>query len=141
MESEPAGHSQGELLSRRDLLRAALAVASGATTLSCARDHPRQSTVHVGVDDVDQLARSLRGRVLHAGSAGYDEARRVWNTAVDRRPLLMARCADVEDVRKCVSFAQARGIPIAVRGGGHSYAGHAVADGVVQVDLAELREV
>ena len=141
MESSPAGVSHGELLSRRELLRAAMAIASGAATLSCVADHPRQSTVRVGADEVDRLARSLRGRVLHAGSAGYDEARRVWNTAVDRRPLLMARCADVEDVRRCVAFAQARGIPIAVRGGGHSYAGHSVADGAVQVDLAELREV
>ena len=140
IESSPAGVGQGELLSRRDLLRA-LAIASGATALSCVGHHPSQSAVPVGLDEVEQLARSLRGRVVHAGSPGYDEARRVWNTAVDRRPLLMARCADVEDVKRCVFFAQAHGIPIAVRGGGHSFAGHAVADGAVQVDLAELNDI
>lgn len=125
----------GEAMSRRELLRAALAVASSAAAVSCVGRRP------VAVDDIDRLARSLRGRILQAGSPGYDEARRVWNTAVDRRPLLMARCADVEDVRRCVSFARQHGTSIAVRGGGHSFAGHGVADGAVQVDLAELHAV
>ena len=135
------GVLNAELLSRRELLSMTLAIASGTTAVNCVRHRPSRSAVPVGRDQLDRLARSFTSRVLHAGSPGYDEARRVWNRAVERRPLLMARCANVEDVRRCISFAQGRGIPIAVRGGGHSYAGHAVADGVVQVDLAELNDV
>jgi FAD/FMN-containing dehydrogenase len=53
----------------------------------------------------------------------------------------MARCADLDDVRRCVEFAQRHRIPVAVRGGGHSYAGFGVADGALQVDLSEFNTV
>jgi hypothetical protein len=56
--------------------------------------------------------------------------------AYDRRPLAMARCADVDDVRRCVEFARKHAIPVAIRGGGHSYAGFGVADGALQAGLA-----
>src|SRR5579862_7368154 len=72
--------------------------------------------------DLDDLAGSVRGRLLRGGSPGYDEARRVWNLAYDRRPLAMVRAVDVDDVRHCVEFARKHAVPIAVRGGGHSYA-------------------
>ena len=91
--------------------------------------------------DLDDLARRVRGRLLRASSPGYDEARRVWNLAYDRRPLAMVRAADVDDVRRCVEFARKHKVPIAIRGGGHSYAGYGVADGALQIDLGAFSTV
>jgi FAD/FMN-containing dehydrogenase len=86
--------------------------------------------------DLDQLAGNMRGRFLRDWSPLFDDARRVWNLAYDRRPLAMARCADVDDVRRCVEFARRHSVPVAIRGGGHSYAGFGVADGALQIDLS-----
>ena len=91
--------------------------------------------------DLGGLARSVHGRFLTRGASGYDDARKVWNLAYDRRPLAMARCADLDDVRRCVAFARRHDLPIAIRGGGHSYAGFGVADGALQIDLGAFNGV
>ena len=91
--------------------------------------------------DLDTLARRVRGRFLRDGSPLYDEARKVWNLAYDRRPLAMVRCADVDDVRRCVAFARRHDVPVSIRGGAHSYAGFGVADGALQVDLGLFNTV
>jgi FAD/FMN-containing dehydrogenase len=93
------------------------------------------------VSNLDDLARKIHGRFLRRSSPGYDEARRVWNLAYDRRPLAMVRAMNVDDVRRCVEFARNQTVPIAIRGGGHSFAGYAVADGALQIDLGALSTV
>jgi FAD/FMN-containing dehydrogenase len=93
------------------------------------------------ISDLDDLAHSVRGRFLRGSSPGYEEARRVWNLAYDRRPLAMVRAANVDDVRSCVEFGRKHTIPIAIRGGGHSYAGYGVADGALQIDLGAFTTV
>ncbi len=93
------------------------------------------ATATDSVPNLDDLARNVRGRLLRGSSPGYDEARKVWNLAYDRHPIAMVRAADIDDVRRCVEFARKRAVPIAVRGGGHSYAGYGVADGALQIDL------
>ncbi|MBW3665497.1 MAG: FAD-binding oxidoreductase [Actinobacteria bacterium] len=90
---------------------------------------------------MSELADSLRGKLFRPGGAGYDEARAVWNGMIDRRPALIARCADVSDVQDAVRFAASHGVGIAVRGGGHNVAGTAIADGALVIDLSEMREV
>jgi FAD/FMN-containing dehydrogenase len=72
------------------------------------------------------LQAALRGRVVDPGAPDYDQSRRVWNGAVDRRPALIARCADTDDVLTCVRRAREHGLEIAVRSGGHSVAGQSV---------------
>ena len=86
------------------------------------------------------LACRFRGDLLRRGDPGYDEARRVWNGRIDRRPPLLARCTGAEDVVGAVRFARAQGLPVAVRGGGHAVAGHAMADDGI-VDLSWMTEV
>src|SRR5687768_2288658 len=73
--------------------------------------------------EVRDLRRSLRGPLLLRSSPDYDQYRRVFNADIDRRPALIARCANAADVRKAVQFAKAHALLVAVRGGGHSVSG------------------
>jgi FAD/FMN-containing dehydrogenase len=82
-----------------------------------------------------------RGPVLNEADPGYDTARTSFNALLDRRPSVIARAACVEDVVAAVAFAQERGLAAAVRGGGHSVAGHSMCDGDMVVDLRLLRGV
>jgi FAD/FMN-containing dehydrogenase len=90
---------------------------------------------------VAQLGAALDGPVLLPGDDGYDEARRVHNGLIDRRPAVIVRCRSTGDVAAAVRFARSAGLEITVRGGGHNVAGRAVADGGCMVDLAELKQV
>ena len=83
----------------------------------------------------------FQGQLIGPAEAGYEEARAVYNAMIDRRPALIARCADASDVAKAVNFARERGLPLAVRGGGHNGAGlGTVSDGVV-IDLSLLKDI
>jgi FAD/FMN-containing dehydrogenase len=93
------------------------------------------------VNGYQRLRGRFRGALLRPGEEGYDEARRVWNGAVDRRPALIARCAGADDVALAVRFARERDLPASVRGGGHAVAGHAVVDGGVMIDLSLMKAV
>jgi FAD/FMN-containing dehydrogenase len=84
-------------------------------------------------------ALELEGEVLTPGDPGYDEARAVYNGAVDRRPALIARVAGAADVARAIAYARETGAPLAVRGGGHSLAGHGVVEDGVVIDLRALR--
>ena len=83
----------------------------------------------------------FRGDVIVPDHHDYDDARAVWNGAVDRHPRLIARCRGTADVAAAVRFARDRDLEIAVRGGGHSVAGTAVCDGGIVVDLSAMRAV
>lgn len=85
-----------------------------------------------------ELEDQVDGAVLRPGTAGYDAARRMWNARFDRRPDVAVRCTSAADVAAAVRWAQSRGEPISVKGGGHSYAGHTVADGGVLLDLSGM---
>ena len=91
--------------------------------------------------DLADLRAGLRGELLTEGDAGYDDARRLWNAAFNRKPALIARCAGAADVMHAVSFASAHGLLTSVRGGGHSLSGQSVCDGGLEIDLAPLRSV
>lgn len=95
-----------------------------------------------GVFSVDLLRRSIRAQVIGPADAGYDEARAVWNGSIDRRPLAVVRPADTAEVAEAVAAIRVGGADLtAARGGGHNYAGHAVADGAVMLDLSKLDSV
>lgn len=78
---------------------------------------------------------------LRPGDTGYDQARRVWNGMIDRRPALIAPCRGPRDAAAALRYAQAAGLPVTVRGGGHNVAGAAVADGALLLDLSPMRQV
>ena len=84
---------------------------------------------------------SLRGALLRPGDDGYDVARRVWNGMIDKRPALIARCAGAVDVITAVQFARSHDLQVAVRGGGHNVAGHAVCDDGLVIDLSPMKGI
>jgi hypothetical protein len=90
---------------------------------------------------VDEFKASLRGPLLRPGDAGYDDARKIWNGMIDRRPALIASCRGVVDVINSVSFARTHELLVAVRGGAHNVAGNAVCDGGLMIDLSNMRSV
>lgn len=93
----------------------------------------------VPVSDVEEFGKSLRGPLIRPHDPDYDEARKVWNGMIDRRPGLIARCAGVSDVINCVNFARTHELLLAVRGGGHGVAGNAVCDGGLVIDLSLMK--
>ncbi len=87
------------------------------------------------------LVGKLRGAVIRPADAGYEEARRVWNGMIDRRPAVIVRCADADDVARSVRFAATHGLPLAVRGGGHNVAGFGTCDGGMVIDLGAMKAI
>src|SRR4051812_2354806 len=81
------------------------------------------------------------GTLITPGHVDYDEARRVWNGAIDRRPAFIARCGGAADVAAVLRFARRHDLVIAVRGGGHSIPGYSVCDGGVVIDLTTMKRV
>ncbi len=88
---------------------------------------------------VEDFAAGLRGPLLLPGEAGYDDARRVWNGMIDRRPALIARCAGAADVIAAVRFARTHGLLVSVKGGGHNITGNAVCEGGLMIDLSAMK--
>ncbi len=82
------------------------------------------------------LRTNLRGALITSDDSGYDNARKVWNGMIDRHPAVIAVCEGTADVIACIDFARESGMPITVRGGGHSVAGKAVADDALLIDLS-----
>ena len=97
------------------------------------------STTTFDTAQLEALANEVSGTVMAPGDDGYDEARRVHNGMIDRRPALIVRCRSAADAAAAVRFARAAGSEISIRGGGHNVGGLAVADGAVMIDLAEMK--
>lgn len=91
--------------------------------------------------DLAPLDAALHGTVIAPGDDGYDTARRVFQAAVDRRPVAVVHAADVADVQATVRYARDQALPLAVRAGGHAFPGDGIADGGVVLDLAALDAV
>ncbi len=91
--------------------------------------------------DIDDLTSTISGTVLTPSDRGFDDARHVWNARFERRPDVIARCADADDVAAAVAWARQGGVRLSVKGGGHSYAGTTVAGEGLLVDLSPMRRV
>ncbi len=135
-------------MKRRDFLRSA-AVCAGASWLPFNRAWAADSSA-IGLNgaqitlprsDLTDLAASLQGELLLPTHPRYDQARRVWNGTVDKRPALIVSCLGAADVMRAVNFAREHKLLTAVRAGGHSTSGKSTCDGGIMIDLAPMRGV
>jgi hypothetical protein len=88
---------------------------------------------------VDELRGWFAGELVQPGDPMYDERRRVWNGSIDGSSALIARCRGVADAMAAIRFARDTSLPVAVRGGGHSYPGHSVCDAGIVIDLGLMK--
>jgi len=89
--------------------------------------------------DLQQL--QIKGTVVQSGDAEYDNARKVWNAMIDRKPAFIAQCTDADDITECVKFARKNNLIVSVKGGGHNVAGNAVCDGGLMIDLSKMKAI
>jgi FAD/FMN-containing dehydrogenase len=99
------------------------------------------ATTEATTTGLEALRASVHGLVIGPDDEGYDEARRIWNGAIDRRPACVARCSGVADVVEAVRFARERDLLVAVRSGGHGVGGHALCDGGLVIDLSRMKGI
>jgi len=134
-------------MDRRDFVKMTAAAGVGlslAGLVGCEAARTGSELVLRSVSDVDPAAvdrytSSLTGQVIRPTSDGYDAARRVWNGKFDRRPGIIVRCADGEDVARAVDFARSESVLTAVRAGGHGQAGHGTCHGGMVIDLSRMK--
>src|SRR5437763_2281423 len=92
-------------------------------------------------DSISQLRGQIRGSVIEPEDTRYDEARKVYNAMIDRKPRLIVQCNDAADVMAAVRFAREQQIKVSIRGGGHNAAGLGVCDDGLVIDLSPIRYV
>ena len=101
----------------------------------------QQTTTTMPDTATRDLRAQLHGELIQPGDDGYEAARRVYNAMIDRRPALIARCADVADVVAAVNFARTHDLTLAVRGGGHSGPGLGTCDDGLVIDLSRMKAI
>jgi FAD/FMN-containing dehydrogenase len=92
-------------------------------------------------DDLLTTLEGFGGTLLRPDDASYDEARRIFNAMIDRRPALIARCQGVADVVAALNFARENEFEVTIRGGGHSVAGLCLADGAILIDISAMKGI
>jgi FAD/FMN-containing dehydrogenase len=98
-------------------------------------------TIELDQVALGELEASFAGNLVRPDDGAYDLHRAVWNGSIDRRPALIARCTGASDVSAAVRFARRTGLPLAVRGGGHSFPGHSVCDAGLVLDLGPMKGI
>ena len=99
------------------------------------------TTEHPHASRIADALHGFGGDILRGGDALFDDARRLFNDMIDRKPAIIARCRSVADVQKAVRAARATGVPLSVRGGGHNVAGNAICDDGLVIDLSGMRSM
>src|SRR3989454_10736199 len=92
-------------------------------------------------EEFTEFANGLHGELIRPEDAKYEEARRVWNAMIDRRPAVIVRCKDADDVIKSTPSAKEHGFVLEVRGGGHNVSGNAVCDEGLVIDLSLMKDI
>jgi len=142
-------------MDRRQFCRSSAALGVSFAISGCNRQLPDASGADTAISAISlagaeieleaaairELGDSLTGPVMLSGHPQYDAARTIWNGMFDRRPALIARCLDNDDVSQAVSFARDHNLLVAVRGGGHSWPGKSVCEGGLMIDLSQMNAV
>src|SRR5215831_7241961 len=105
------------------------------------RPGPHSRRIPMREEAGTKLREGLRGTLIERGELDYDEARKLYNGMVDKRPLMIARCVDVADVMTAVNFGRDHGLRIAIRGGGHNGPGLGSVDDGLVIDMAMMKGV
>ena len=92
-------------------------------------------------ENITQLKQSLHGKLIQPHDDDFDTARKVYNGMIDKHPAMIAKCADVSDVKACVNFARENNILLSIRGGGHNAGGLGIADDALVIDLSSMKEI
>lgn len=92
-------------------------------------------------DLIQNFRQNFKGQVFEPQDEGYDQARKVYNAMIDKRPRMIARCADIGDVINCVDFAREQDLLLSIRSGGHNGAGLAICDDGLVIDLSQLKGI
>ncbi|MEY2405677.1 MAG: hypothetical protein QOG39_593, partial [Acidimicrobiaceae bacterium] len=90
---------------------------------------------------IDELRAVIAGAVSVPGEPGYDVATSIWNGVIERRPAVVASCATSRDVAAALAVAQREQLEVSVRGGGHNYAGYALCESGLMIDLSPMKAV
>jgi FAD/FMN-containing dehydrogenase len=90
---------------------------------------------------IERLKTNVKGQVVLPDDPSYDEVREIWNATIDRRPAVIVKCANADDVSHAIAFARENKLEISIRGGGHNIAGNAVCDNGVTIDLSTMKNV
>ena len=88
---------------------------------------------------IEELKVGFTGEILRPSDGAYEDARKIWNAMIDKRPAVIARCTSTADVVHAVNVARDTGLVLAVRGGGHNIAGNALCDDGLVIDLSEMK--
>jgi FAD/FMN-containing dehydrogenase len=134
---------QGDV-SRRELLAGGIAfggvaIVGSSTKLFGQEVLSEGALLPTAAEPLGDLRASLRGELLTSADPAYDEARKLWNGMIDKRPAAIVRCAGTADVISAVKFARSNHLAVSVRGGGHNVAGKALRDGALAVDLSPMK--
>lgn len=99
------------------------------------------TTTVLDAERIETFSATCSGSLLQPADDGYEDARRIHNGLIDKRPALIVRCRGAADVADAIRFAREAGLEISVRGGGHNVAGRAVTDGGLVIDLTEMKGI
>ncbi|HJU61087.1 MAG TPA: FAD-dependent oxidoreductase, partial [Candidatus Binatia bacterium] len=89
----------------------------------------------------EELKGTIKGNVLVPDDPGYEEARKIWNGMIDRRPAVIVQCGQADDVPPVIRFARQNGLELSIRGAGHNIAGNALCDNGVTIDFSRMKNV
>jgi len=95
----------------------------------------------ISQEDIDRFRGTFKGQLIDREHAEYNEIRSIWNGMIDRKPALIARCRDENDVSSAVKFARSHNLLISLRGGGHHVSGQSICDGGMVIDMSAMKKV
>jgi hypothetical protein len=106
-----------------------------------AENRNEKDMINLSKQIADSFKSKVKGQIVLPTDSSYDEVRQIWNAMIDRRPALIVRCAEADDVPQTTAFARENGLEISIRGAGHNIAGNALCDNGLMIDFSTMRNV